>query len=102
MRASRDDVEIESPEEEDQPILIKDGESATAALRRALKEDLAQMGGQAISLLRTKHPQDYVKIILSLETKTGEKEGDLNDFDVDELRALLLAARAARSAHNQP
>ena len=97
MRSSQDDVSVDAPEE-NYAIPLKDGESMPDALLRALRDDFAKIGGQAISLLRTKHPQDYVKIILSLRTEAEEKKGAFHDIDDEELRSLVLAARAALQA----
>lgn len=96
MPSSRDDEQVDSLE--DYAIAVKDGESMPEALLRALKEDLAKMGGQAISLLRTKHPQDYVKIILSLKAEDQPKKGAFDDIDDEELRSIVLAAREALKA----
>jgi len=97
MPSSRDGGDVDSPEAS-HAIAFKDGESMTDALLRALREDLAKMGGQAISLLRTKHPQDYVKIILSLRAENEDKKGVFDDVDDEELRAIVLAAREALKA----
>ena len=97
MPSSRDGGDVDSSED-NHAIAFKDGESMPDALLRALRDDLAKMGGQAISLLRTKHPQDYVKIILSLRAENESKKGAFDDVDDEELRALVLAARAALQA----
>jgi len=101
MGSSRADVEIESSKE-DHAIPFEHGESASAALIRALTEDLAANGGEAIALLRKKHPQDYVKIILSLEEKTETEKDPLDDVSNDELKAFIKVAREALAAGDNP
>jgi len=101
MATSRAGAESESAKE-DYTIPFEHGESASAALIRALTEDLANNGGEAISLLRRKHPQDYVKIILSLEQRTETGKGPLDDVSDDELKAFIKVARDALAAGDNP
>ena len=97
MGSSRKETDVDLPEE-NHAIEIFEGEGQPDALLRALKEDVVKKGGQAIELLRTKHPQDYVKIILSLRADNETKKGALDDVDDEELRSIVLAARAALKA----
>jgi hypothetical protein len=99
MMPSRQDAVFSNAPEENYAVPFKEGESLPSALMRAFAEDFAKMGGQALALLRTKHPQDYVKIILSLQSSANSKEATSNDVDEEERRLILMAAREALAAH---
>jgi len=63
---------------------------------RALQEDFAENGKQAIVEVRTERPHEYLKVVASILPKQVEiKEGNFDGFSEEQLAALVYAARSA-------
>ncbi len=65
---------------------------------RAMQEDFATNGVQAIEEVRTQRPHEYLKVIASILPKQIElKEGSFDGFSDEQLASLVYAARSALS-----
>ena len=65
---------------------------------KALAEDFANGGVQAIATMREEKPTEYCKVVASLLPKHVEvKDLTLDELERDELATLLDAVRAARA-----
>lgn len=67
---------------------------------RALADDFAEHGKEAIVDMRVNSPAQYVKAIASLMPKELEITRPLDDISDDELNAALTAVRAVIAAQN--